>query len=219
VRSSEGVRAFVSAFVFGTDFIADMTGLFGVELATKLIDKEALSALGAGKRCVHKIAKQLHALHDGPLKAAVKGYLAERIDEVVRIMHRDVAFDLHNEEASTMMTPVPSWLGLLQKWQSEYYTAAFVVAMRLGVQVLLMDAYLVCRMLRFSVQASVGESTSIVYVGDAHAEFYVRLLRDHLHIRPFLSVPMHAVKPPAKGTDRCVKLARTRHPAVEIKGA
>ncbi len=210
VASINAMRGFMHAFVYGLDFPADMARIFGAPTTQKLVVREALSSvLPGGPRVVHKIAKQFHRLTDGPAKTAAKAYLDARIEDTLDILRHDLGFDAGAHmyaaphKGAAPHTAYEPWLPMLRSWHRRYYDVAFELCMRLGVRVVLMDAYLVCRMLRFSVQAGRG-GESIVYVGDAHAEFYVRMLTEHMGLSPSVCVARSAA--PTGGSRRCVRL-------------
>ena len=97
--------------------------------------------------------------------------------------------------------------GLVEKAHERFYRACFPYVMSLGVHVVLMDAYLVCRLTRFCGQGGAGErggGVGIVYVGDAHADYYAAFLRNYVGLEPVVD---HPLRMDARGRAiRCVPL-------------
>jgi hypothetical protein len=210
VRTADALSYLLHAFLFGRDFESDVRQVSS-SLASQLVSS-ALSGLpgSSGRRKLHKVAKQYHRLRDGPVKAAARAYLEERIEEAVSVMREDVHVDSGAHTLATAderATPSHNrpWLSNLRKFNHDLYRTAFQLGMRLSVHVVLMDAYLLCRLLRFAMQTpETSNGTSIVYVGDAHAEYYVRFFKDHLGLTPLACQTRHITSPDKK---RCVDLA------------
>lgn len=199
VRSIDRLRALVMAILFSRDFVGDVRRVLGVATAAKVLDLHALSTLdaahGGAGRPVHKIAKQFLRLRDGPVKAAARRWIEDRVDGLMRVLRDDVGFGVAGEAATTTPAGRPDagdapWRETVQQVRAAAQRATLPIVMSLGVWVLLMDAYLACRMLRFALQRpdAVG-GMSIVYVGDAHAQFYLGLLRDYMGVAPTTCQP------------------------------
>ena len=159
---------------------------------------------------VHKIAKQYHRLRNGVLKRALRSYLTDRVDELVQVLQHDVGLDSAPHVFAHLGQPAAnggqwSWLAHKRAWHALYMSNTYKDAIWLGAWVLLMDAYLLGRMARFSLQepSAVG-GVSVVYTGDVHAGMYVRFLRDYLHVSPSVC---HPLKVNTDGTvERCVPI-------------
>ena len=179
VNTSDAFRALLQAFLFGQDFVADVNAC----CRDAKVFPGSLSTLKPNGPRVHRVAKQFHRLPEGTVKNAVRAYLATRIEEIVSIMRHDVGYDGGKH---TLRRATPSaagyepWLSKVRAVHAEYHAFAYHDAMHLGVYVLLMDAYLLCRMLRFAAPRGV----TIVYAGDAHADFLSCFFRDFLELQP-----------------------------------
>lgn len=181
VGDSSAVAKLLRAFIFAKDFGSEVSRALGNDAARE-VSREALSSEGA-----HKIATQFLRLPDNALKESLKSYLSERIDDVERLMKLDVGLDskqhvLHSPALDGGREP---WLSKLRRANRDLFLAKFSMATRLAVRVLLMDAYLICRLARFAQQQRAG-GTTIVYVGDGHAQYYVDFLQRFLQLKPSL---------------------------------
>lgn len=210
VTGTTALRDLLHAFLFGKDFVSDVK-MAGPSLVSTIV-ASALSTMpgSQGRRKIHKVAKQYHRLNEGPAKQAVRTYLEARIEEVINIMKNDVRVDtgVHTlaavDPAATPTYNQP-WLSSFREMNNNVYQGMFQIAMQLAVWVVIMDAYLLCRLLRFAVQTpESAHGTSIVYVGDAHAEFYVRFMRD------YLGVPPVACQTRRSDINRCVDMAAAK---------
>ena len=204
-RTSTKVRALLMAFLFGTDFPGDVARICGPE--ANVIASSLSTLPGRPGVAVHKVAKQYHKLPEGHAKSALRAYLEGRLDDIVRVLKDHVGYD--------------SMLGVVaaaharknrdqHKWDTHVLQAHAAYALqslssvvRFGLRVLLMDAYLMCRMMRYASAFPGG--TTIVYVGDGHAEEYVGFLKFHLR------APQVRSSDPAVEADvsvrRCVRVA------------
>ena len=209
VTTVDRLREVLHAFLFAPDFAAECVRLFGPAEAAKLIVPEAVSKGGA-----HKIAKQFLSLRPGPLKDAVRRYLDDRVEEALRVARDDLGFDsgarmLRGDGPGDGGLPARQlWrTGLVEKAHERFYRACFPYVMSLGVHVVLMDAYLVCRLTRFCGLGGAGErggGVGIVYVGDAHADYYAAFLRNYVGLEPVVD---HPLRMDARGRAiRCVPL-------------
>ena len=207
------IKRVMNAFVFGKDFERDIAAVMTEGEASRVIVRETLS----DKQ--HKIAKQFHKLEDGPIKTALRKYINDRIDEIIDILKHDVCFEdgAHiishgrggrrgesNEDSKESSRHDP-WLPTLRAQHAMFYESAFEVTVRLGLWLILMDVYLICRLLRFAAQRpSSRGGTSIVYVGDAHAEFYVHFFKKYLDMVPVICRDRHS----PRALKRCVSMSR-----------
>lgn len=231
VRTIDRLRALLMAILFSRDFVGDVRRLLDAPTAAKVLDLDALSTLdaahGGAGRPVHKIAKQFLRLRDGPVKTAARRWIEDRVDGLMRVLRDDVGFGAGSASRAAATTPASTdadapWKDTVQEVREAAQAATLPLVMSLGVWVLLMDAYLACRMLRFALQRpdAVG-GMSVVYVGDAHAQFYLHLLRDYMGVAPMTCQP-HALAPRRKAGQqeqdqpvRCVRLTA----GVDARGA
>lgn len=195
----ELLRKVLHAFLFSTDFPADIQQALGAEGAAAVVH-DTLSTIDRGKRrAVHKVAKQYHNLRDGNMKSALRRYIEDRVDDIVGLISDVIG---HNPLDDVLEdNPINSLRSTVRLYREE----AFSLAFRYGAILILMDAYLLGRMLRFvAQQVDTTGGSSIVYVGESHAQFYVHFLRDYLGLGPILCNPVRADNP-----TRCVSLMKT----------
>jgi hypothetical protein len=217
VRTSDQLREVLRAFLFARDFPAEARRIFGTREAARVLTWDA-AASSSG--LMHKVAKQFHALPGGALKDAAKRYLDDRIDDAVSVARLDLNFDdgphilaAAAEAASGGTGPKSedlAWLWRFRVMHGQYYAAFFPEVMRFATHLLIMDAYLLCRMLRFSFASpKAGERrTAVVYAGDAHAEYYVSFFKDYLGVKPSVCAKLGPeAGRPSRATDRCVRMA------------
>jgi hypothetical protein len=197
---------------------------------------------------MHKVAKQYHMIPEGELKAAAKRYLEDRIEDAVSVARYDLNFDEgphilaalaealaassraehHSAEVSSPKADDLAWLNRFRVAHGQYYAAFFPEVIRFSTHLILMDAYLLCRLLRFSFSTDKkkkagGESarrTAVVYAGDAHSEYYVSFFVDYLGVSPSVCSKLG---PPrdrrTRTTDRCVRMtARINQSRCETLG-
>jgi len=193
-QTSEQLKEVLVAFLFSRDFPADVRRLCGSEVAGRLLLTEALSD------GMHKVAKQFHALQPGKLKDAVKLYLNDRVEDAMRVVRDDLGFDRGAAALAAADEAKLSvhfqWLKEMREAKGQLYLALFPLAMTFAVHLVIMDAYLICRLARFCLQETAarksGESVGIVYVGDTHAEYYAAFFKDYLGVQPSVCSKLHS---------------------------
>ena len=201
----DGLRQLMHAFLFSADFVADVIACCGQgarvvrDGLTTLAPPPSKQGVGTGT-WVHRIAKQFHALPGGPVKDAVRAYLTMRVEEVLDIMRNDVGMGSRPAVAARYY----DWLDHVRSARAQCYAFGYKTAMHLGVWVVMMDAYLLCRMLRFLGPGS----ETIVYVGDAHAEFYARFFVEYMGLRPLHDFASDSRRSRGGRERRCVTAGR-----------
>lgn len=111
-------------------------------------------------RQVHKVAKQFLKLPPGMLKDRLRIYLEMRVNRVV------------------------PWIRQLKDtYASDPESSAEILVY---IRSVLMDAYLICRMLHFAMLKRAVGGASIVYVGHAHAMEIVSFLQEYAQLPPEL---------------------------------
>lgn len=215
VRTSDQLRDVLRAFVFSQDFPGDIRRIFGTKEAARVLDADAPK--------IHKVAKQFHALPEGSgVKVAARRYLEDRIEDAVEVARRDLGFDLGPhilaaavDAAAAEAKELPykisvAWLRRYRIAHATYYAAFFPEVIRFSTHLILMDAYLLCRMLRFSFPASASTTkrTAVIYTGDAHSEYYASFFVDYLGVSPSVCSKLGpALDRRTRSTDRCASLA------------
>ena len=231
VRTSDQLREVLNAFLFSRDFPAEIRRIFGTREAARLLSWDGKHSNDNSSINMHKVAKQFHSLPEGPIKAAAKRYLDDRIEDAVSVARLDLNFDegphilaaaaeahasVTSTEKRAAMGPKAedlAWLWRFRLAHGQYYAAFFPEVIRFSTHLLIMDAYLLCRMLRFSFPSSKDRRrrTAVVYAGDAHSEYYVSFFKDYLGVSP--SVCSKLGPPPdraTRSTDRCVRMESVR---------
>jgi hypothetical protein len=190
----------------------------------------------------HRIAKQFLSVAAGPLRDALRRYGEDRIAAAVVSLDLDLGYGAAGHVLAATERPSAGagknkhdqsvhWADLreLRVHHGELFVRAFEVVVGIFVRVLVMDFYLLCRLVRFSMapvvaprasRASkipskppsdpatpVAPRTAVVYVGDTHAENYVMFFRDYLGLRPAVC-KKHRFLHVAQGvSSRCVELS------------
>ena len=215
----EGLRDLLHAFLFSRDFPADAARAIGADSSSPAADALRTRIVPAAlSGTTHKVAKQFLSLPPGPARDAAERYLKERVEHVVGIL-RDAGLEVASgllrrrlqaaagSGANPMDAPLADFLGTLRNSTLLALAETVGVAMYLAVQLVIMDAYLLCRMLRFSTQPG---GVSVVYAGDSHSMYYVDFLRRYAGLLPAVCRPRvraGMARSKAEPThERCVQL-------------
>ncbi len=215
VRTTAQLKQLLDAFLFSRNFPRDVERAAG-PLAARRIVTSALSSAppraptsrpsASAAKNVHKIAKQFLRLPEGPVREAVRAYVADRADDAMAAARDDLGFDegAHVLEAgrraradaqAAVGAPgaSPLWQQTVRLAHERFYRSFYRPVMQLAVHLVLMDAYLVARLARFCTRSEGAGGESIVYVGNAHAEYYVAFFTDYLGLAPVICQPIGAV--------------------------
>lgn len=188
-------RAFVAAFLYDVDFPSVIKNIFGEH--SPVMHGSLSSLHDDAPRTVHKIAKQYLKLRhqliaDGSepssrVHEAIDKYIRDRVDTLMRHLQQDIGYE---DNATFFERPE-----LLE---------SFMTLARLDLPVLLMDVYLLCRVLRYSMSSYGG--CTLIYAGDVHVKNYARFFQDYLRVPPVFSRPPSEARPGEHR--RCVELHR-----------
>lgn len=208
VRTCGQIRQLLGAFLFSDDFARSVAGL-GLEPA----DPNALSALApGGPRVAHKVAKQFLRVPQAAVGAA-REYLDDRVGDAVEVLRADLGFDLgagvlqrgmaaaRQAAADTaagrvphmMHGVMPMWLQRVRGLHEQFFRRSYRSVMQLAVHLLIMDAYLLCRLLRYCCRPQAAGGECIVYAGNTHAEYYAEFFESYLGLRPVVCRPLQQV--------------------------
>jgi hypothetical protein len=226
VGSAARVRDLLRAFLFGTDFVADMSRLFGADF--RVVRGTLAAPPGAPEgapRTMHRIARQFHKLAPAA-RAPVRAFLDRRIDELCALLADDLDYDGCASIVCAILTGRPAGVAAgrsaatpdLESFAlpcrvrraQEFVHALLGDRGRLGrdgvllllLPALLMDAYLLCRMMRYATQQAAAGGTTIAYTGNAHSMLYARFFEEQLGLR---AVVCH----PARRARRCLVVPST----------
>ena len=223
VESADKFCRILEAFTMSKSFAHDVRQLLGDE--ARIIDKSLSDVRVAGKvHRVHKVAKQFWNLPDD-LRPVAEKYIRARIDYVRRFMIDVLNYDFHARQVQGLalkgvtstrheldMARSLVWTGLVAYIGHLAYPGIMLVCC-----MIIMDAYMVCRMLRFMFDpASKDGSCLVMYTGDAHTSHYVDFLVNFLgrlpkvRVSPLIcsAMPTTQDDDTASATMRCVSLAR-----------
>ena len=195
VTSIDMLRDVMRAFLYGQDFVGEIAQAVGPTGARHI----ATTTLSADK--CHKVAKQFLASPDNAIKHAVRKYLDDRLEELLDIFEHEVRFPQALKMRPTSDAFYKEWLADIWMAHVKAYDWALARAVRFGLRVLVMDAYLVGRMLRFGTQGD-----AVIYVGDSHADLYARFLEDYLKLRPKSNHIANSRRSRGGRERRCVQL-------------
>ena len=199
IPSVEMYKRLLHCFVYSPDFPQDLWSVFG---NNALITFSALSSCISGSnRNVHKIAKQYHALEKYPdLQTTVKKYIDDRIENILDRMRTEVKYDSVSSNPSMIYSDADR-------------ISQFLHVVRLQTPGLLMDVYLLCRLLRY-IQLSLAsreiydgrvEGCSIVYAGHAHISHYAQFFTHYMKIEP-IKRHIPVINKDGRGKERCIHL-------------
>jgi hypothetical protein len=230
VDSSAKLAELLAAFMFSKDFVGDVRSLYGND--APVVDAALSTMTIDGKACrVHKIAKQFHKL-PAHVKPAVTKYLKDRVARIQGFM-RDVA--MYDEGAKLLngttaakisSSRMPShelsmFREIMQQRSINYLGEAEFTIMFVGCT-LLMDAYLLCRMMGYLCRPSATQDgCAIVYAGDAHIEHYADFFVNYLGpatAKPVLCAPLQLDEDSAdeSAVVRCVSMEKMSCPAKKL---
>lgn len=164
---------------------------------------------------VHKIAKQFHRLEPTAQRPAMRAYLEARLDELTRTLRDIIGYDQvvdlvlaetatatndddnsnkreKDERAVPGAALVPGAADLMRDHRSlrvGSHLPNFTYFMAVFNPIVLMDAYLLCRLLRYATAPSSAGGVSFVYAGDAHVDYYLAFFERFLGVRPRVRRP------------------------------
>ncbi len=185
VNSADKFCRILETFTMSKNFANDLRQLMGDK--TQVLDKSLSNVNIAGKSYrVHKVAKQYLNLPDD-LRPVAEQYIRARIEYVRSFMIDVLNYDFHARQVQGLaLDKVTStrheldmarsliWTGLMAYISQLAYPGIMLVCC-----MIIMDAYMVCRMLRYMFESKDG-SCVIVYTGDAHTSHYVDFMVNYL---------------------------------------
>lgn len=185
-------RKLMHTFLLDKDFKAGITHLFG-QNANIIEDGLSILPNSNGKK-IHKISKQFHKLPK-PLQSIVGNYLEARLNELEWIMREEIGYDqvaerIRRPESHRPFAMTSTSEDILKHIHRDVRLSGhipnFVYFSTLLNPVLLMDSYLLCRLLYYSSASSSAEGYSIVYAGDSHIEYYMTFFEKFMGLRPII---------------------------------
>lgn len=213
VPDSTTHRQLMEAFLYSTDFPSEMRRVFGPN--ANVVDA-ALSSLHPGDSppTIHKIAKQFHKL-DPRLQPIVKNYIDARLDELTWILDEEIGYDqAARQMADPEATLRPSLTDTADEMMQVHrdlrlgsHIPNFVYFASLLNPVVLMDAYLLCRLLRYATAPSSAGGYTVVYAGDSHIEYYAAFFEKFMGIRPTIQ---QLAAPTSHDYERCIHVSARR---------
>jgi hypothetical protein len=218
-------RHLLECFVVGHKkraFQVEMRDLFGSWID---VYEESLSSKSSkGQKTLHKISKQVHKL-PASLRKLVEDFINEKLDAICNILK----VDLRYEDGKRFMfkKPTPEELNdgtliVIRASRLANYVKIFQWFMNLIVQTIMIDVYLLSRMLFYSMKKSKDQKTSVIYAGDYHISVYADFFRRFLGIEPN---SCHLQTFPARFSDeqiqsmvkRCVHMNKNACPLLSSK--
>ena len=88
---------------------------------------------------------------------------------------------------------MPLWQQTVRIAHDRLYRSSYKLVMQLAVHLVLIDAYIVCRLMRFCTRSEAAGGESIVYVGNDHAKYYVAFFQEYMRLVPVVCQPLAAV--------------------------
>ena len=175
------LEVFVLGHYKGT-FQDEMGAIFGSDIA--VFERSLTSKKRGGKRTLHKISKQVSKL-PREIREKVETYVHEKLDAICDILEEDLRY----EDGVRLLTSDPEAMDLrdgtltfIRASRLINYTGIFTVFMELIVQTIMMDVYLLARMLLYASKGIQG--TTIVYAGDYHIGVYADFMARHMKLKP-----------------------------------
>lgn len=176
VPSLDALRDVMRAFMFATDFTAAVAAAVGPEGASHV----SRTSLASSPNKCHKVAKQFLAAPDGDMKSAARAHLDERLEELIDILRADIGgFPAEPPKQRSSDVYYKEWLESARFAKVKAHQWGLARLVQFGLRVLVMDAYLIFRVMRFATRGD-----AVVYVGDSHADLYARFLEGRLGLTP-----------------------------------
>lgn len=216
VPSVKAFRRLLEAFVLGhykSSFQDEMRAVLGADIT--VAERSLSSKKPGGPRTLHKIAKQVHKL-PANLRARLEAFIKDKLDTVCSILEEDIRYE---DGVRLMMEPVdmgPNRDGTLTYIKASRlanYMGIFTIFMELIAQTIMMDIYLLARMLLYSTQPASKNGSTIVYAGDYHTGVYVNFLVQYLKLTP---MGCHVPNVPATASDDEIQAIIQRCVAVRL---
>ena len=190
-------RRLLEAFLLGYNqtrsFQEEMYAIFGNEMTA--FEGSLTSKTKNGKKTLHKIAKQVYKLPP-KMRAIVEKYIGDKLDSLCSILKHDIRYEdgvrmIQRKSQSKGIDGLrDGTLAYIRSKRLTNYIGIFIVFMELIAQTIMMDVYLLSRLLLYTAQSQSTSGTSIVYAGDYHISVYADFFMRYLNIRPMgCSVP------------------------------
>lgn len=160
----DDVRELLLAFLLSDDFVRDVGKVIGDDhIVDKLMRRVGPDVLTTYRgKVVHRIAKQVHKLPTPRLREALRAYIRDCVERMCDKLRNVLHYDKVRESVLTSSGKL-----------SGRYAALFRTFVTLDVQLVLMDTYLLARMLRFATTGKQSDrGISVVFAGDAHIVNY-----------------------------------------------
>lgn len=180
----------------------------------KMLFSSSAQTDAPGHPRVHRVRKQLLKLPP-PLRDTVRRYYGDTLRRVLdRHPQYPAAAALYSrcfpakamETEARFRAAVASVTLADARALVDFATDLSVLFLHLSV--LLMDTYLIARMLHHAVGAEHRTDVAIVFAGNAHVDNYRRFLRDYMHARPVRAVPLRMRRD--RTPIRCLRLPPRR---------
>ena len=176
-------RRVLEAFVLGhytSSFQDEMQDVFGTEI--EVFERSLTSKKKGGKKTLHKISKQVYKLPPA-IRAKVESYVNEKLDGLCDVLKEDLRY----EDGVRLMTADPDSMDLrdgtltfIRASRLVNYVGIFTFFMELIAQTVMMDVYLLSRMLFYANKGT--EGNTIVYAGDYHIGVYADFMSRHMKL-------------------------------------
>jgi hypothetical protein len=135
-----------------------------------------------GTNNMHRISKQIHKL-PARLRDKVEAFVNEKLDTLVDIMKHDIKY----EDGITMLTSNNNkdtrdgTLVYIRESRLIHYSNVFKIFMHLIVQTIMMDTYMIARMLYYATKTSCIISYTGSYHTYVYADFFLRYMKAPMH--------------------------------------
>jgi hypothetical protein len=185
VATADKFCRILEAFITSKNFEQDMRKLMGDK--TAIVDKALSNVTINGKTFrVHKVAKQYWRVPE-ELRPVADKYVQDRIKYVRQFMLDVLNYDFHArqfqgltlEKVVSTRHEVEMAHSLVSAGLMAYMGNLAYPGLMLVCCMIIMDAYMICRMLRYMYESNDG-SCVIAYTGDAHTSHYADFMVNYL---------------------------------------
>ncbi|GLC52155.1 hypothetical protein PLESTB_000588800 [Pleodorina starrii] len=203
VTSVEEFRTLLEAFLLGYrrdgSFQEHIAAVLGPEV--QVFTDSLSSRRPGGPKTLHKIAKQVYKLPPS-MRALVEDYISDKLDNICSILREDIRFD-DGVRLIRQRTRISrdshglrdGTLAYLRNSRLNNYVGIFTIFMELIVQTIMMDIYLLARLLSYTHQPQSTGGTTIVYAGDYHISVYADFFARYFGLAPLgCHVPSYSLE-------------------------
>lgn len=191
IKSITQFRRLLEVFLIGyrsrRSFQDQISEIFGPDHPP--LNQSLSSKRPGGPKTLHKIAKQVYKLPPD-LRAKVEAFISDKLDNICAILSEDIQYEdgirlLNIKHASRDRAGLQDGtLAYIRAYRLKHYMAFFSIFMELITQTVMMDVYLLARLLFNASRPESAHGVTLVYAGDYHISVYADFFNRYLNMQP-----------------------------------